>query len=152
LDPSITNEPLIFFHTEAPLAFELRAAKESLYREWLAQVIHSEGYELTELNYIFCSDEHLHEMNVQYLQHDTLTDVITFDNSDDECHIEGDIFISVPRIEENAEKFGALFLEELKRVMVHGLLHLLGYMDKTESEQLVMREKEDFYLKEGERY
>lgn len=148
----MSNETFIYFHTEAPLTFELREAKENLYCQWLAQVIQSEDYKLTELNYVFCSDEHLHEMNVQYLQHDTLTDVITFDNSDNESHIEGDIFISVPRIEENAEKFGVLFLEELKRVMVHGLLHLLGYGDKTEEEKLVMREKEDFYLKEGEKY
>ncbi|MEZ4886801.1 MAG: rRNA maturation RNase YbeY [Chitinophagales bacterium] len=148
MEPS-TAEINIFFHTEPPLAFELVPTKEHNYRQWLSDVITTEGYELLELNYIFCSDEHLHEMNMQYLQHDTLTDVITFDNSDEECHIEGDIFISVPRIEENAEKFGVRFLEELKRVMVHGLLHLIGYGDKTESEQSVMREKEDYYLKEG---
>ena len=152
MNPSITNEPLIYFHTEAPLAFELRASIESRLRFWFAQVIQNEGYELTELNYIFCTDEYLHEMNVQFLQHDTLTDVITFDNSDDECKIEGDIFISVPRIEENAEKFDAPFLEELKRVMVHGLLHLLGYGDKTEEEKKVMTEKEDYYLKSAKQY
>ncbi|MFK7905259.1 MAG: rRNA maturation RNase YbeY [Chitinophagales bacterium] len=143
----LNNEKPIFFHTEPPLAFELSSTKENNYREWLHQVVIEEGYDLTELNYIFCSDEYLHEMNVQYLNHDTLTDVITFNNSDDNCCIEGDIFISVPRIEENAQKFGVLFLEELKRVMVHGLLHLLGYADKTEAEQSEMTSKENFYLK-----
>ena len=145
MQPS-TNEIDIFFHTQAPFAFELTPNKEKLYRQWLIEVISNEGFELSELNYIFCSDEDLYKMNVQYLQHDTLTDVITFDNSDDECCIEGDIFISIPRIEENAENFGVLFLVELKRVMVHGLLHLLGYRDKTQEEQAMMREKENQYL------
>ena len=152
MESPIEHHHHISFHTEAPLAFELSLTKENNYRQWLHQVITTEGYELTELNYIFCSDGYLHEMNVRYLNHDTLTDVITFNNSDDECCIEGDIFISVQRIEENAEKFGVRFLEELKRVMVHGLLHLLGYSDYTQEEKLEMRGKEDFYLKRAEMY
>ncbi len=142
----------INFHTASPLAFELSLTKEDNYRQWLQQVIEKEGYSLNELNYVFCTDDYLHEMNLRYLKHDTLTDVITFNNSDDACCIEGDIFISIHRIEDNAEKFGVQFLEELKRVMVHGLLHLLGYADYTEEEKLEMRGKEDFYLGRGEQY
>ena len=146
LEP-LNNETSIFFHTESPLAFELSSTKENNYREWLHQVVIEEGYELTELNYIFCSDAYLHKMNVEYLNHDTLTDVIPFHHSDAPCCIEGDIFLRVPRLDETAQKFGVLFLEELKRVMVHGLLHLLGYADKTETEQTQMTGKENFYLK-----
>lgn len=116
-------------------------------KKWLKNTVELEKKKLGELNYIFCSDEYLLEMNVSYLNHDTLTDIITFDNSETEGLIVGDIFISVDRVEENAKKFEVEFAEELHRVMVHGALHLLGYKDKKKEEKEKMREKENYYLK-----
>ncbi len=116
-------------------------------KKWLKETIENEGYKLTELNYIFCSDEYLHQMNVSYLNHDTLTDIITFDNSEVEGKIVGDIFISTDRVAENAKKFEVEFIDELNRVMVHGALHLVGYKDKKKEEQEKMRAKENYYLK-----
>lgn len=117
-------------------------------KKWLKNTIEKEKQKLGELNYIFCSDKYLLDMNVSYLNHDTFTDIITFDNSETEGLIEGDIFISVERVEENAKKFGVSFSEELNRVMVHGVLHLLGYKDKKKAEQEKMREMENYYLKQ----
>ena len=116
-------------------------------KKWLKETIEKEGYKLGELNYIFCSDEYLHQMNISYLNHDTLTDIITFDNSDVEGKIIGDIFISIDRVTENAKKFDVEFTDELNRVMVHGALHLVGYKDKKKEEQEKMRAKENYYLK-----
>ena len=116
-------------------------------KKWLKNTVELEKKKLGELNYIFCSDDYLHEMNVSYLQHDTLTDIITFDNSETESLIVGDIFISVDRVKENAAKFEVEFADELHRVMVHGALHLLGYKDKKKAEKEKMREKENYYLK-----
>ena len=116
-------------------------------KKWLKETIEKEGYKLGELNYIFCSDEYLHQMNVSYLNHDTLTDIITFDNSDVEGKIIGDIFISIDRVTENAKKFDVEFIDESNRVMVHGALHLVGYKDKKKEEQEKMRAKENYYLK-----
>ncbi len=115
-------------------------------RTWLRDTIHAEGYELAELNFILCSDEYLLDINQQYLDHDTYTDVITFDNSEEPKTILGDIFISIERIQENARTFKGTVHEELCRVMVHGTLHLLGYMDKTKAEKTLMTQKEDHYL------
>ena len=100
-------------------------------------------HEIVQLTYIFCSDEYLHRVNVEYLDHDTYTDVITFDNADDADIIEGDVFISVERVRENAAKLGVTFRDELHRVMIHGMLHLLGYQDKDLLSQTAMRKKED---------
>lgn len=115
-------------------------------RNWLRKSAHSEGYKVSELNYIFCSDDHVLEMNKQYLDHDTYTDILTFDNSEKENLLIGDIFISVDRIEENAQKFQVSFEEELHRVMIHGVLHLCGYDDLDDESQETMRQKENFYL------
>ncbi|WCT12305.1 rRNA maturation RNase YbeY [Mucilaginibacter jinjuensis] len=115
-------------------------------KKWIKETIEAEGYKLQELNYIFCSDEYLLQMNQQYLDHDTLTDIITFDNSETPGKIVGDIFISIERIRENAEKFNVTETRELQRVIIHGTLHLLGYPDKKPAEKKVMTEKEDFYL------
>ena len=98
------------------------------------------------LNYIFCSDAFLLSLNVEYLNHNTLTDVITFDNSDDSKGIQGEIYISIDRIRENAKKYRVPFERELHRVMIHGLLHLLGYADKTPLQKKMMRKKESTYL------
>ncbi len=103
---------------------------------------HLEGIKKTRLNYIFCSDEYLHTMNQQYLNHDTLTDIITFDLSEDTSLI-GEIYVSVDRVKENAEKFATTYNNELHRVIFHGTLHLCGFKDKTTADKLTMREQED---------
>lgn len=115
-------------------------------RQWIGETIKAEGFRLKELNYIFCSDDYLLQINRQYLDHDTYTDIITFDNSDTEKVITGDIFISAERIRENAAKFKVSEANELHRVIIHGALHLLGYKDKTPVTKQKMTQKEDFYL------
>ena len=113
---------------------------------WLSNVIASEAKKEGDINYIFCDDEYLVEINQQYLKHDTLTDIISFDYSvGNELH--GDIFISVERVKENASDFNVSFEEELMRVMVHGILHYCGYKDKSESDEIMMREKENEKIK-----
>lgn len=115
-------------------------------RRWIEETIIAEGYELSELNFILCSDEYLLRINQDFLQHDDYTDVITFDNSEQPKTIVGDIFISMDRIKENAQQFGSATRVELCRVMIHGTLHLLGYKDKTKTAKTLMTSKEDFYL------
>jgi probable rRNA maturation factor len=109
---------------------------------WLSAVILSEGKKEGEINYIFCDDEYLHKINLEYLNHDTLTDIISFDYTMGN-QISGDIFISVERVQDNATDFKVSFEEELRRVMVHGVLHCCGYKDKGEEEELLMRSKEN---------
>jgi probable rRNA maturation factor len=115
-------------------------------RHWITETIKAEGFKLKELNYIFCSDNYLLQINQQYLNHDTYTDIITFDNSETNKLISGDIFISIDRIRENALKFNISEPDELHRVIIHGALHLLGYKDKTAVTKKKMTLKEDFYL------
>jgi probable rRNA maturation factor len=136
------KSPIHFFTED--ISFTLK--HKTIIRNWLKDTIVAEGYRLEELNFIFCSDAYLLEMNKQYLNHDTYTDVITFDNSEVLKTIVGDIFISVDRIRENASLFSREFIDEMCRVMVHGTLHLLGYKDKTKAAKLLMTEKEDHYL------
>jgi rRNA maturation RNase YbeY len=113
---------------------------------WLSLVIGHEGKSLSCLNVIFCTDAHLSRLNKKYLNHSTLTDILTFQYSAPLEPIEGDLFISIPRVKENARKFNVPFEQELSRVMVHGVLHLLGYSDKSAAEKTKMRLKEDAYL------
>ncbi len=113
---------------------------------WIKNTVKSEKKELGELNFIFCSDEYLRLINNQYLKHNTLTDIITFDHSEVANIIEGDIYISVERVTENAIIFKSEFLQELNRVIVHGVLHLIGYTDKSAKDKSIMRRKEDAYL------
>ena len=113
---------------------------------WINKVLEKEGYKAENINYVFCSDAHLLELNQQYLNHDTLTDIITFDNSEEKENLEADIFISIDRVKENASALKKEFSNELHRVIIHGLLHLLGLKDKTEAEKQEMREKEDACL------
>lgn len=120
---------------------------ESRLSNWIMNVISEEGYILDEINYIFCDDAFLLKLNIEYLNHDTLTDIISFDNSIGKI-IQGDIFISVERVSDNAKDFNVSLEEELHRVMVHGVLHYCGYKDKSESESKLMRQKEDYYLKQ----
>jgi rRNA maturation RNase YbeY len=114
-------------------------------KAWLKQLAAEEGKKIVELNYIFCSDSYLLEINKQYLNHNTLTDIITFDQSEKPNQIEGDIYISYERVLENGRKLKTEE-NELYRVIAHGLLHLCGYKDKSEEEEKTMREKENFYL------
>ena len=112
---------------------------------WINSVIKEEGMIIGELVYVLCNDEYLIKKNIQFLNHSTLTDVITFDYSEKKI-ISGDILISTERVAENAKIFNVNYLTELHRVMVHGLLHLLGYKDKIEKDADTMREKENYYL------
>lgn len=113
---------------------------------WIQSSIKKEKHKLSGLNFIFCSDEQLLKINQDYLNHNTYTDIVTFDNSEDKSQIEGDIFISVDRVVDNAQKLNIPFQDELNRVMIHGVLHLLGYSDKSFAKKKEMRKKEDVYL------
>ncbi len=115
---------------------------EVVYSDWILKVIQSENKSLGEINYIFCDDEYLHKINMEYLQHDTLTDIISFDYTVGN-EINGDIFVSVERVRDNANDFKVSFEEELKRVLIHGVLHYCGYKDKSEEDEVIMRSKED---------
>lgn len=112
-------------------------------KRWLEAIIEQHEKKVLNLNFIFCSDQHLYNMNKLYLNHDTYTDIITFDNAEYEDEIEGDIFISVPRVEENAALYKKTFENEMRRILIHGVLHLLGQDDKTEELKKQMRQKED---------
>lgn len=129
---------MINFNYETEFTLE----QEALIATWVSKVIASEKKNEGEINFIFCDDEYLHKINVDHLGHDTLTDVISFDY----CvgnEINGDVFISVERVTENAVDFNVTFDEELKRVLVHGVLHYCGYKDKTDVDEKQMRSKED---------
>ncbi|RYU89336.1 rRNA maturation RNase YbeY [Mucilaginibacter terrigena] len=135
--------PAITFHEE-DINYKLK--NKTAVRKWITDTINTEGYKLRELTYIFCTDEYLLQINRQYLDHDTYTDIITFDNSEEDGIIAGDIFISIERIRENAGKFNVTEAQELHRVLIHGALHLLGYADKLPADKKKMTLKEDFYL------
>lgn len=119
----------------------------AFFRSWLKNVLSKEGrYVAGEIQYIFCDDEYLLQINRKYLKHDTLTDIITFSNSENDAIISGDIFISIDRLNENQINFATTKHEELSRVIVHGLLHLIDYNDQTIEEKNIMTQKEDYYL------
>ncbi len=113
--------------------------------QWITFVIHQENRELGEINYIFCDDSYLLDINIKELKHNTLTDIISFDYSVGDV-ISGDIYISTERVEENARDLMNYFKDELNRVIVHGVLHYCGYKDNSDEENKVMRSKEDYYL------
>lgn len=125
---------------------DFKVPQPRITKKWLLNIIEAEGFHLNQLNYIFCSDEYLLKINQQYLEHDFYTDIITFDNSEEDNHIEGDIFISIDRVKENAALHQKTFEEELRRVLAHGVLHLIGYDDLEDDQELQMRAKEDQYL------
>ncbi|EAS20670.1 conserved hypothetical protein, UPF0054 family [Flavobacteria bacterium BBFL7] len=122
--------------------FDFKLTDEIYFSKWLDAIASSENKSIGDLSYVFCTDEFLLDINQQYLNHDTLTDIITFDYCDDQL-IHGEIYISIDRVKENASDFQVTFTEELLRVMAHGLLHLLGYGDKLDEEKVIMRLKED---------
>ncbi|HMG07082.1 MAG TPA: rRNA maturation RNase YbeY [Mucilaginibacter sp.] len=135
--------PAIQFFEE-DISYKLK--NKALVRQWIKDTITAEGFKLKELTYVFCSDAYLLPLNQQYLDHDTFTDIITFDNSEAEGEILGDIFISIERIRENAVKFNISETDELHRVIIHGALHLSGYTDKSVVTKKKMTQKEDEYL------
>ena len=110
--------------------------------KWIGDVVSSEGFQVGEINYIFCDDSYLNKINQEFLNHDTFTDIISFDYTLGK-EVGGDIFISIERVLENAEKFNEVFETELHRVMIHGILHFMGYKDKTKKDKTLMRTKED---------
>ncbi|WP_435260951.1 rRNA maturation RNase YbeY [Tenacibaculum sp. nBUS_03] len=125
---------------------EFKLLDETKTSNWINECIENEGFELGEINYIFCNDEYLHKINIEFLQHDTFTDIISFDYTLGK-EINGDIFISTERVKENSDKYNTPFQEELHRVIIHGILHYLGLKDKTENEKEKMRQKENECLK-----
>lgn len=139
--PSGEDEKVAFFIEDLDFAFD----QEEATTNWMEKVAETENAKLHQVNYIFCSDEYLHQMNVDYLDHDTLTDIITFPYAEPPL-LNGDVFISVDRVRENATTYQVPFEVELHRVMIHGLLHLCGYGDKTPEEKQIMTQKEDAAL------
>ena len=133
---------MISFNYESDFSLE----QEEIYASWIENIIESENKILGEISYIFCDDDFLHNINMQYLNHDTLTDIISFDYTEGDV-ISGDIFISVERVEDNANDFNVSFDEELKRDLAHGILHYCGYKDKSDSDALLMRAKEEEKIK-----
>jgi rRNA maturation RNase YbeY len=115
---------------------------ESLLEDWVSAVVLAQGFELGDISYVFCDDDYLHKLNVEFLQHDTLTDIISFDTTLGKV-ISGDIFISVERVIDNALDFKVPFIEEFHRVLIHGVLHFMGYTDKSDADKKEMRIAED---------
>jgi probable rRNA maturation factor len=140
---------MIYFENQYPAFKQKNKLKV---KAWLKTLLKTEGFTLGELSYIFMTDDELLKMNIEYLKHETLTDIITFDNSEVKGKIEGDIFISIDRVIENAEKFKVSFETELLRVMAHGVLHLCGFKDKTKEDSVLMRSKENHYLSNYEQF
>ncbi len=136
---------VVKFHT---VDTNVALTQKTKLKQFIKHICSSEGKELNKLDCIFCSDEYLLTLNQQFLQHDYYTDILTFDLSKDSATITGEIYLSIDRIKENAILNNASYLIELKRVIFHGILHLCGYLDKTESEKQLMTEKENYYLEQ----
>lgn len=124
-------------------AFELKDSANR--RDWILSIAAGEGKSIHELQYVFCTDDFLHKLNIDFLSHDTLTDIITFDYTSGDI-IAGEIYISIDRVTDNAKDLNVPFEKELDRVLIHGVLHLCGYLDKSEDEKNLMRAKEDYCL------
>lgn len=135
--------PRIGYFTER---IDFTLPKPGLTTTWIQEAIQQEGHELVQLNFIFCADAYLLAQNLQYLQHNTLTDVITFNYAEAAREVEGDIYISIERVSENAAIYQQTLIQELYTVMIHGVLHLLGYQDIDAAERAQMREKEIIYV------
>lgn len=132
---------MIEFHSENDFILE----DEAFAKAWIASAIVEEGKEIGELQYNFCTDEQLYKINLEFLNHDTYTDIISFDYSQGDL-VSGDIYISTERVAANSEEFKTSFKSELRRVMIHGVLHYCGYKDKTVAEKAIMRAKEEYYI------
>ncbi len=134
--------PIRFFSEEISFNFKGKR-KHSI---WLSTLTENEGFSVGDINYIFCTDEYLYKINVEYLNHETYTDIITFDQSDAKEEVSGDIYISIERVIDNAKLNHTTFENELRRVISHGILHLMGYKDKSVKDRNLMRKKEDFAI------
>lgn len=134
--------PIHFFEQDVVCTIK----KKNKLRNWINTTINAENFKLDHLNFIFCADDYLLKINLEFLNHDTLTDIITFDNSEVETLVAGEIYISIDRLRENAKIFNTKFTDELHRVIIHGTLHLLGYQDKSAKAKKLMTKKEDEYL------
>ena len=134
---------MIAFFEETPFKFPF---KKNAVKQWVKLLLEKEGKQAGDINYIFCDDTYLHNINVTYLQHDTLTDIITFDYTEG-ITLNSDIYVSIERVRENADIFGVAFEQELLRVLAHGILHLCGYKDKTPADSELMRTKEEEKMK-----
>jgi rRNA maturation RNase YbeY len=132
---------MISFNYETDFNFD----NEEKLSNWISSVIRSEGFNEGEINYIYCDDEYLLKLNLEFLKHNTLTDIISFDYTIGNT-IHGDIYISIERVLDNANEFNVEFLDELSRVMVHGVLHYCGYKDKYAKDKQLMKSKENHYL------
>ena len=139
--PDSGEENLIEFHFEN-VNFDFPQAHQI--SQWILDTVGAEGKSISHFQFIFCTDSYLHEINLKYLNHDTFTDIITFPYVHNP--LESDIFISIDRIRENANTFGITFEKELYRVIIHGVLHMIGYSDKTQEDKKIMTQKEDQYL------
>lgn len=132
--------PTIIFQSEEELDFSIKEEKKT--KDWIKKIIKQEGKTCGQLFYFLCTDEHLLNINKEFLNHNTLTDIITFDYTEKKT-ISGEIFVSIDRVKDNAEKFKEPFPKELRRIIIHGVLHLCGYSDKSVSAKKIMRKKED---------
>lgn len=132
---------MISFNYETEFSLE----NEQQISNWISLVISEEEFREGEINYIFCDDDYLLKLNLEFLNHDTLTDIISFDYTVGK-EINGDVYISIERVRDNANDFNVEFIDELNRVMVHGVLHYCGYKDKSEDEERIMRLKENYYI------
>lgn len=137
-----SNKNITIFYQEN-LPFDGNEENTTL---WISKIIRKHNRSISSINYIFCTDDQLHKINLKHLGHDTYTDIITFNYSDEKDIVESDIYISLDRVKENAQELGKSFDEELHRVMIHGILHLTGFNDRLDEEKLAMREKEDTCL------
>ena len=135
---------MIYFHFENIPTQKIEKQK---LKSWIKQSANSENWSIGNINIIYCSDEYLRDVNIKYLKHNYYTDVITFDSNDGRM-LNGDIFISWNRVDENASEENVLFMDELKRIIIHGILHLMKYMDKESEDRKVMTEKENYYLEQ----
>ena len=136
------NEKVNFFCE----GIEVKLKEKTRIRKWMVLTMEEEHTTVGDINIVLCSDEVLKKLNSKYLNHHYFTDILTFPFSDEEGYISGDIFISYPRVRENAKLFQQTLRDELHRVMIHGILHLIGYQDQTQEEKSLMKAKEDFYL------
>ena len=129
---------MTYFYSET----DFKLLQETQISTWISSIISNEGFEEGEISYIFCDDEYLHKLNVDFLDHDTLTDIISFDNSIGK-QLNGDIYISVERVKDNSKTYSTIFTDELHRVIIHGVLHFCGFKDKSEADAKTMRAKEE---------
>ncbi len=142
MPPKMAEPPIHFFYEK--ISFKLRNVR--LLKFWMSNSVMSENKKIEEINVIFCEDSYIKKINKQFLNHDYYTDIITFDYSENEHKLIGDIFISIDRARDNAKQFRQKLAMEVNRLIIHGILHLIGYNDKSSEEKKLMTTKENYYL------